>query len=99
MFNANERVRLAGTVKSIKWANPHGLLLLEVNSIDTAFLNTTILWTIETGPPNSLGAQGWTKESVKSGDTLSIDISPARSGKNVGYARKLTQVNGKPFQP
>jgi hypothetical protein len=44
--------------------------------------------------PTRLRTRGWTRESVKPGDTLTVTYSPHRTAPNVGFARRI-EVNGK----
>jgi hypothetical protein len=44
--------------------------------------------------PTRLRARGWSRESVKPGDAVTITYSPHRTAPNVGFARRIV-VNGK----
>ena len=44
--------------------------------------------------PTRLRDRGWTRDSVKPGDTLTVTYSPHRTAPNVGYARRIV-VNDK----
>lgn len=43
--------------------------------------------------PTRLRARGWTRNSVKPGDTLTVTYSPHKTAPYVGYARRIV-VNG-----
>jgi hypothetical protein len=44
--------------------------------------------------PTRLRAAGWTRDSVKPGDTLALTYSPHKTADHVGFARRI-EVNGK----
>jgi hypothetical protein len=44
--------------------------------------------------PTRLRAAGWTRDSVKPGDTLALTYSPHKTAEHVGFARRI-EVNGK----
>jgi hypothetical protein len=41
---------------------------------------------------------GWRKDSVKAGDVVTINLSPARSGKPYGTLRVLTFADGRTLE-
>jgi hypothetical protein len=50
---------------------------------------------VETYSPGKLVRAGWTKDIVKPGDTVSINLIPAKNGSPVGFLHKLVLPNGK----
>ena len=97
MFDANKRVTLVGTIKSFEWKNPHGLIWLLVHTVDGKLMDRSELWTIETDPVGKLAGRGWTKQTLRPGDKISIEVSPTRSESRAAFARNLIWVNGKAF--
>ena len=58
-------------------------------------------WTLVLRPtPTGLRAQGWSRNAIKPGDTLTVMYSPHRTAANVGIARRVL-VNGEffPIEP
>ena len=98
MFNAHKRVTLVGTIKSFEWKNPHGLIWLQVDTIDGKLMDQPELWTIEMHPPHKLAREGWTKQTLRPGDKISIEVNPTWSASRTAFVRNLAQVNGKSFQ-
>ena len=85
-FDANKPVTLKGTVTKLEWANPHIWVYLDVKD-DQGNLQP---WQCEGGPPNTLTRNGWSRDSLKAGDQITIDGSLARDGSktcNVRVAR------------
>ena len=52
-------------------------------------------WAFEIGSPNGLMRQGWTRNSLKAGDVVTVLGSRARDGSTNSNARSVTMANGK----
>jgi hypothetical protein len=77
-------MKLTGLVTKVEWQNPHTFFYIDVT--DTATRKVTN-WAIELGSPNGLMRQGWTRNTLKIGDIVSVEGSLARSGEPLGNAR------------
>jgi Family of unknown function (DUF6152) len=82
-FDANKPLNLKGTVTKIEWMNPHTYFYLDVTDTGGKVTN----WGMEMGSPNGLMRQGWTRNTLKVGDLVSVEGSQAKDGSNVGNAR------------
>ena len=51
-------------------------------------------WGLEMGSPNGLMRQGWSRTSLKIGESVTVEGSRAKDGSNVGNARSVV-VGGK----
>lgn len=51
-------------------------------------------WGLEMGSPNGLMRQGWTRNSMKVGDVVTVEGSRAKDGTNIGNARSVMLSNG-----
>ena len=89
-FDPDKVVVLKGTVTEWKWTNPHVWILLSVN--DGKGGKTA--WQIEGRPPGVLARSGWSKNTFKAGDTITVDFSPARDGSHSGLATRVTLADG-----
>jgi hypothetical protein len=52
-------------------------------------------WEFELGSPNGLMRQGWTRNSLKEGDQVTVAGSRAKDGANLANATSVTMGNGK----
>jgi hypothetical protein len=52
-------------------------------------------WAFELGSPNGLMRQGWTRNSLKAGDVVTVLGSRARDGSSNSNARSVTMADGK----
>lgn len=69
----NERVvRIEGTVRQMRWINPHASFKVE----GTADAGPDGLWTIEMTAPNVLINQGWKRNSLQVGDQVVVFANP-----------------------
>jgi hypothetical protein len=85
-FDANKPVKVTGTVTKVEWKNPHVYFYIDVKEDDGKVTN----WGMEMGSPNGLMRQGWTRNSMKVGDVVSVEGSRARDGSAIGNARAVT---------
>jgi len=75
-YDLKQYLEMEGTVMEVHWINPHTWIYMEVANDD----GSTTLWTLEGGGINALTRRGWTKDSVKTGDTINVRCHPLRGG-------------------
>jgi hypothetical protein len=90
-FNMESEKTISGTVKKFDWTNPHTWIWLDVAN-DKGTVET---WGIEGMSPNYLGRRGWTKNSLKPGDKVSIVVRPMRDGSAGGMFVRATLADGR----
>ena len=89
-FDAMKPLNLKGVVTKIEWSNPHTYFYMDVTGTDGKVVN----WGMEMGSPNGLMRQGWTRNSMKIGDMVTVEGSAAKDGSNIGNARSVTLSTG-----
>jgi hypothetical protein len=94
-YDMKTTLALKGTVTSFELRNPHSILSFDVKD-DKGNVQH---WSVETHNPRALVDLGWTKESLKSGDEVTVYLHPAKNGSTVGYLVKVTFGNGKELLP
>ena len=85
-FDASKPLKLTGTVTKLEWTNPHTWFFVDVKGDDGKITN----WGFEMGSPNGLMRAGWTRNSMKVGDIVTIEASRAKDGSNNANARSVT---------
>lgn len=90
-FGGDKTVTVTGTVTEFTFANPHGVIAVNVKEPSGA----TDVWKAETNSPSILRRRGWEKDSLKVGDVITIEGWPARDGSKYMRMRKVTK-DGKP---
>jgi len=77
-------------VKKLTWANPHCILSFEVKDAR----GQVTAWGAESGSPSALSRVGWNRNSLKAGDTVAVELYPARNGARVGRLAKVVLPGG-----
>ena len=86
-FDAKKPFKMTGTVTKLEWMNPHVFFHIDVLDEKTG---KVVNWAMEMGGPNGLLRNGWTRNSMKLGDTVTVEGSLARDGSALGNARVVT---------
>lgn len=76
MFDKSKRLTVTGTVRTFQWSNPHAYLWIFVDQDIYAFEFG--------GGPNALVRNGWTKDTLKPGDKITVTYNPLRDGRTGG---------------
>ena len=84
-FDASQAITLTGTVTKIEWMNPHTYFYIDVKEQTGQVVN----WGLEMGSPNGLMRAGWTRNTLKVGDEVTVEGSQAKDGTYVGNARAV----------
>jgi len=93
VYDMKAEKELSGTVKSIKFVNPHGTLTVTVKSTD----GTTADWILSMGSATSLaglkvGPTG--PNAVRFGDAIKVKFIPAANGSPLGFLKTITYADG-----
>jgi Family of unknown function (DUF6152) len=89
-FDAAAPIELKGTVTKVEWANPHTFFYIDVSDSGGKIDN----WALELGSPNGLMRRGWTRNSMKLGDSVTVTGWRAKDGSLKGNARSVTLSTG-----
>jgi hypothetical protein len=91
-FDTSKPVTFTGTVKKVEWTNPHIYTHVETKGAD----GKMVVYKVEGGPPNSLFRQGWRRDTLKVGDTVTVSGVRAKipTSMNIGVA-SITTADGK----
>ena len=92
-YDTSQHLTMNGTVTEFDWTNPHVLIRFEVKD-DKGKVES---WIGEGSPPNTLSRSGWSRNSIKPGDQITVTGSPYRDGRKgirIDAQRPLL-VNGK----
>lgn len=90
-YDQNHPVVLDGLVREFVWANPHVLLYVEVPNGNASKDE----WTLEGGSVQALEHRGWTRKSLRPGDSVHVLVAPLLDGKHAGKILRLVQGNGR----
>jgi hypothetical protein len=90
-FDAAKPFSLTGTVTRIAWQNPHAWLYVDVVDASTRKVTN---WAVELNSPNSLMRAGWSRNTLKQGDVVTVEGSLAKDGSPTGNARSVVTATG-----
>jgi hypothetical protein len=90
MFDNSKKIDVKGTVKEIQWTNPHVWLEMVVN--ENGQQKT---YDFEGGAVAVLKKFGWSKDTVKAGDTITLTAHPFKDGKAGGSIDFVTLADGR----
>jgi hypothetical protein len=90
-FSRDLPVEVKGTVTKVEWMNPHARFYVDAKDPD----GSTVNWNFELTTPNLLMRKGWTKNSLKAGDAVTVKGWRARNDPHVANANSVTLDGGK----
>jgi hypothetical protein len=98
-FDSQKSVTISGVVKEFQFVNPHGLIRMLVQTKE----GEPEEWKVETNSPSILRRRGWTADSIKVGEKITVEGWPARDNSHWARLRKAERATGepigKPFEP
>ncbi len=89
-FDAKKPLKMTGTVTKFEWTNPHAWFYLDVKDDNGTVTN----WGFEMNSPNQLLRNGWTRNSLKVGDVITVEAFGARDGSHIGNAKSVITSTG-----
>ena len=90
-FDANNPIKMSGTVTKMEWINPHTWIHIDVKQPD----GSVEPWMIEGGPPNALYRRGFTRDSLPIGIEILVEGFRAKDGSRRGNGTDLTFPDGR----
>jgi uncharacterized protein DUF6152 len=90
-YDSNKPITLKGEVTKLEWMNPHARFYVDVKDDGGKVTN----WEFELGSPNGLMRRGWTRSSLKPGDTITVEGYLAKDGAHLANARTVALADGR----
>ena len=90
-YDVNKPVTLKGVVTKIEWTNPHARIYVDVAEANGTVAN----WNLELAAVSALVRNGWSRNQLKIGDTVTVEGIRARSGAAIANARSVTLPDGR----
>jgi hypothetical protein len=89
-FDMGKKVTLKGNVVEWFWANPHCFLRFDVKDDK----GQVVRWAAETQSGIIVLNQGFTKQTFKQGDEVTVTLEPVKNGRPLGRLLKVVLPNG-----
>jgi hypothetical protein len=89
-YDMDKELVMKGTVTEWLWANPH--CFLKYDSKDDA--GNLSHWAVEVSNPTDMTKRGWSRQSLKPGDEVTVTVRPAKNGAPIGQLLKVVLPNG-----
>ena len=89
-FDVGKRVTVKGTVTEWVWANPHCWLKFDAKDDK----GNVTHWVAETNNAPDMIERGWSKNTFKPGDEVTVTVEPVKSGNPVGRVVGVVLANG-----
>jgi hypothetical protein len=85
-YDEQHPITIAGNVTEFVWSNPHCQIYLDVKDQK----GNAVPWSVESQSPGILRRNGWSRDSIKPGDHITVTLVPAKSGAPVGFSGEKT---------
>jgi hypothetical protein len=91
-YDPTKELTIEGVVTKFVWSNPHSQLFVDVTGAD----GKVVSWGGEMHSIGLLRRAGWSRDTVKPGDKVSVRGYPSRAGTPFMVVQEVV-VNGKSF--
>jgi hypothetical protein len=91
MFDERNPVTVTGVVKEFRWTNPHAFLLVELKGANGQPED----WLVEWHSTSILLRRGYSKDTVKPGDVLTLTGGKMKDGSKMMRMLRATTADGK----
>jgi hypothetical protein len=76
-YDSKKTITIHGIVQKVAWVNPHAYVWVDVKDES----GKVVTYAFESLSPNALARSGWTRNSLKAGDEVTVDGYLAKDGK------------------
>ena len=90
-FDANQPITVTGTVTKVEWSNPHARFYVDAKDESGAVVN----WDFELGGATQLIRRGWSRTTLKPGESVTVTGFRARRAPHVANAREVRLADGR----
>ncbi|PWU07750.1 MAG: hypothetical protein C5B51_09405 [Terriglobia bacterium] len=90
-YDSNKPIKVTGVVTKMEWMNPHARFYVDVKDADGKVTN----WNFELGAIPVLLKQGWRKDSLKVGDSVTVEGLMAKDSSSNANARSVVLADGR----
>jgi hypothetical protein len=92
-YDLKGKVEIEGEITKVEWRSPHAWIYVEA----TGPTGEKVNWSFELPSPVTLMRRGWTRESLKPGDRVTVTGAPAKNFPTIAIANFIRDGSGKPL--
>jgi hypothetical protein len=89
-FDVGKKVTVKGTVTEWFWSNPHCFLRFDATGSD----GQVVHWAAETQSGPNILPQGFSKQTFKVGDEVTVTLEPVKNGRPMGRLLRVVLPDG-----
>lgn len=89
-YDTAKKVTVKVAVTEWFWANPHCFLKFDVKDDK----GNVVHWAAETSNPSDMVNLGWSKDTFKPGDEVTVTFTPVKNGNPIGRIEQVVLANG-----
>ena len=90
-YDSTKTIKVTGEVVRLEWTNPHARVV--VNGPDENGVKKD--WDFELGPPTTLMRRGWNRNSLKPGNTITVEGFRSKDEPSTANARTVKLSDGR----
>jgi len=94
-YDMSKSVTIKGVVTEFSFINPHTAIYLDVKDDK----GNSEKWMVEADSPNNLARAGWTRNTIKPGQEISVVGNQMKDGSKILRLQKIILADGKDLKP
>src|SRR6266704_7182055 len=95
VYDDTRQLTVSGVVTQFKFANPHAMMYMDVTDAS----GKVSKWTVEFAGRLNLSGVGWTADSIKAGERVTVTGNPTHTGSQRLFFRRLVRADGTELLP
>jgi hypothetical protein len=89
-YELSKTITMKATITKFEWSNPHTQVYFD----STDEKGNVVHWIAETTNPAMLARVGWSRDTLKAGDQVTVVANPNKAGVGIIYLEKVVLANG-----
>ena len=95
VYDEKRLITVVGVVTQFKFVNPHAMMFMDI----TDESGNVVKWVVEFAGNLNLSEVGWTADSIKAGERVTVTGNPTHTGSQRMFFRRLVLADGTELLP
>ena len=95
VYDEKRVITVAGVVTQFRFVNPHAMMFMDV----TDDAGNVVKWVVEFAGRLNLSEAGWTVDSIKAAERVTVTGNPTHAGSQRMFFRRLVRADGTELLP